>query len=238
MNGYPGAPRIADRFRGFLPVVVDVETGGFNSSTDALLEIAAVLIEMTPMGELRPGATHRHHVQPFHGSRMDPASLAVIGIDPHHPLRPAIPEREALTLLFREIRRAVRDADCTRAVLVGHNASFDLAFMNAAVARTDMKRNPFHPFSSFDTATLGGVAFGQTVLSRAVIAAGFDWDPAGAHSAIYDAQRTAELFCAVCNRFRGIYEKTAARFPTDTDDPAHDAAAASDGEAEQVRGTD
>jgi ribonuclease T len=190
------------------------------------------------MGELRPGATHRYHVQPFHGSRMDPASLAVIGIDPHHPLRPAIPEREALTLLFREIRRAVRDADCTRAVLVGHNASFDLAFMNAAVARTDMKRNPFHPFSSFDTATLGGVAFGQTVLSRAVIAAGFDWDPAGAHSAIYDAQRTAELFCAVCNRFRGIYEETAARFPADTDDPAHDAAAASDGEAEQVRGTD
>ncbi len=160
MSAYPGAPRIADRFRGFLPVVVDVETGGFNSSTDALLEIAAVLVEMTPMGDLRPGPTHRYHVQPFHGSRLDPASLAVIGIDPHHPLRPAIPEKEALTLLFRDVRRAVRESDCTRAVLVGHNASFDLAFLNAAVARTDMKRNPFHPFSSFDTATLGGVAFG------------------------------------------------------------------------------
>ena len=142
-------------------MVIDVETGGFNSSTDALLEIAAVMIDMTPMGELRPGATHRHHVQPFHGSRMDPASLAVIGIDPHHPLRPAIPEREALMLLFREIRRAVRETECKRAVLVGHNASFDLAFMNAAVARTDMKRNPFHPFSSFDTATLGGVALAR-----------------------------------------------------------------------------
>jgi ribonuclease T len=228
MSGYSGAPRIADRFRGFLPVVVDVETGGFNSATDALLEIAAVMIEMTPMGELRPGDTHRYHVQPFHGSRMDPASLAVIGIDPHHPLRPAIPEREALTLLFREIRRAVRDADCTRAVLVGHNASFDLAFINAAVARTDMKRNPFHPFSSFDTATLGGVAFGQTVLSRAVIAAGFEWDPAGAHSAIYDAQRTAELFCAVCNRFRGMYEEALARFPVELEDATQDAAAVAD----------
>ena len=37
-----------DRFRGFLPVVVDVETGGFISATDALLEIAAVLIEIDP----------------------------------------------------------------------------------------------------------------------------------------------------------------------------------------------
>ena len=213
MNGYPGAPRIVDRFRGFLPVVVDVETGGFNASTDALLEIAAVMIEMTPMGELRAGPTHRHHVQPFHGSRMDPASLAVNQIDPHHPLRPAIPEREALTQLFREVRRAVRDAGCTRAVLVGHNASFDLGFLNAAAARSDMKRNPFHPFSSFDTATLGGVAFGQTVLARAVVAAGLDWDPAGAHSAIYDAERTAALFCIVCNRFRGLYEEALERVP-------------------------
>ena len=211
-------PRIADRFRGFLPVVIDVETGGFNHQTDALLEIAAVLIEMTPMGELRPGATHRFHVQPFHGSRMDPASLAVNGIDPHHPLRPAIPEKEALTQLFREIRKEVRDRECTRAVLVGHNASFDLNFLNAAIARTDIKRNPFHPFSSFDTATLGGVALGQTVLSRAVTAAGLAWDPAGAHSAIYDAERTAALFCTICNRFRFMYAEALERAPELTGD--------------------
>jgi len=205
--------RIGNRFRGFLPVAIDVETGGFNASTDALLELAAVMIEMTPGGELRPGATFRYHVQPFHGSRIDPASLAVNGIDPHHPLRPAMPEKEALTQLFREVRKAVRDAECTRAVLVGHNASFDLNFLNAAVARTDIKRNPFHPFSSFDTATLGGVALGQTVLSRAVTAAGLDWDPAGAHSAIYDAERTAALFCRICNRFRFMYEEALERSP-------------------------
>jgi ribonuclease T len=204
---------IASRFRGFLPVVVDVETGGFNPSSDALLELAAVLVEMTPGGELRPGATFRYHVQPFHGSRIDPASLAVNGIDPHHPLRPAMPEKEALTQLFREVRKAVRDADCTRAILVGHNAAFDLAFLNAAAARTDIKRNPFHPFSCFDTATLGGVALGQTVLSRAVTAAGLDWDPAGAHSAIYDAERTAALFCRICNRFRFMYEEALERSP-------------------------
>ena len=204
---------IADRFRGFLPVAVDVETGGFNANTDALLEIAAVLIEMTPMGELRPGANFRYHVKPFHGSRIDPASLAVNGIDPNHPLRPAMPEKEAFTQLFREIRKAVRDAGCTRAVLVGHNASFDLGFLNAAVARTDIKRNPFHPFSSFDTATLGGVALGQTVLSRAVTAAGLSWDASSAHSAIYDAERTASLFCTICNRFRFMYEEAIERAP-------------------------
>jgi ribonuclease T len=205
--------RIANRFRGFLPVAIDVETGGFNAHSDALLELAAVLVEMTPGGELRPGATFRYHVQPFHGSRIDPASLAVNGIDPHHPLRPAMPEKEALTQLFREVRKAVRDADCTRAILVGHNASFDLGFLNAAVSRADIKRNPFHPFSCFDTATLGGVALGQTVLSRAVTAAGLDWHADSAHSAIYDAERTAALFCTICNRFRFMYEDALERAP-------------------------
>ena len=206
-------PGIASRFRGFLPIAVDVETGGFNARTDALLELAAVMIDMTPTGELKPGATFRYHVQPFHGSRIDPASLAVNGIDPHHPLRPAMPEKEALTQLFREIRKTVRDTGCTRAVLVGHNASFDLGFLNAAVARADIKRNPFHPFSCFDTATLGGVALGQTVLSRAVTAAGLSWDSSEAHSAIYDAERTAALFCMICNRFRFMYEDALERAP-------------------------
>jgi len=206
-------PGIASRFRGFLPIAVDVETGGFNARTDALLELAAVMIDMTPTGELKPGATFRYHVQPFHGSRIDPASLAVNGIDPNHPLRPAMTEKEALTQLFREIRKTVRDTGCTRAVLVGHNASFDLGFLNAAVARADIKRNPFHPFSCFDTATLGGVALGQTVLSRAVTAAGLSWDSSEAHSAIYDAERTAALFCTICNRFRSMYEETVERAP-------------------------
>jgi ribonuclease T len=127
----------------------------------------------------------------------------VTGIDPYHPLRPAIPEKDALSRLFKEIRQAMKDNDCTRAVLVGHNAYFDLNFVNAAVARNDIKRNPFHPFSTFDTATLAGVAYGQTVLSKALHAAGIAWDSNEAHSAAYDAQRTAELFCAVCNKFLG-----------------------------------
>ncbi|MGH8222340.1 MAG: exonuclease domain-containing protein, partial [Woeseiaceae bacterium] len=131
---------------------------------------------------------------------------AVNGIDPHHPLRPAIDEHDALQRIFREVRRAVRECGCSRAILVGHNASFDLAFLNEAVQRAAIKRNPFHPFSSFDTATLCGVAYGQTVLSRAAQAAGLSWDESSAHSAAYDAQVTADLFCDVVNRFRSVYE--------------------------------
>jgi ribonuclease T len=199
---------MAQRFRGFLPVVIDVETGGFNPNTDALLEIAGVLIEIQEDGSLKRGQTWRYHVQPFAGANLEEASLAVNGIDPFHPLRLAVSESEALTKLLGDIRRAVKDRDCNRAVLVGHNAYFDLNFLNAAVARCDIKRNPFHPFSCFDTVTLGGIAFGQTVLAKLAIAAGMEWNSSEAHSAAYDAERTADLFCLICNRFQGIYEAT------------------------------
>jgi ribonuclease T len=203
----PGAEStIAKRFRGFLPVVVDVETGGFNSATDALLEIAAVMLKFNPDGDLVLGESYRYLVKPFPGARLDPASLEITGIDPFHPLRPAIDEGEALRRLFHDVRKEVKEQSCNRAILVGHNSFFDVQFLNAAVERTKIKRNPFHPFSSFDTATLGGVAFGQTVLGRAVTAAGFPWEDDRAHAALYDAEMTARLFCAVVNRFRSIYE--------------------------------
>lgn len=199
---------IARRFRGFLPVVVDVETGGFNCKTDALLEIAAVLVESHEDGTLTRGETFRYHVKPFSGANLEAASLAVNGIDPDHPLRPAIDERDALQNIFREVRRAIREAGCTRAILVGHNASFDLGFVNEAIERSAIKRNPFHPFSCFDTATLCGIAYGQTVLARAVQAAGLPWDESSAHSAAYDAEVTADVFCDIVNRFQPIYEKS------------------------------
>ena len=148
---------------------------------------------------------------------MEPASLAVNGIDPDHPLRPAIDERDALQRIFREVRREIREHECTRAILVGHNAAFDLGFLNEAIQRTSMKRNPFHPFSCFDTATLCGVAYGQTVLARAVQAAGMEWDEKSAHSAAYDAEITADIFCDIVNRFQPIFDSLPSR---DFDEPA------------------
>jgi len=199
---------MADRFRGFLPVIIDVETGGFNCRTDALLEIGAVIVGFDIDGELSRRETIRHHVKPFAGANIERASLAVNGIDPDHPLRPAIDERDALGRLFREVRRAIRENHCNRAILVGHNAHFDLGFINEAIARAGIKRNPFHPFSCFDTATLCGIAYGQTVLSRAANAAGIPFDEAAAHSAAYDAEVTADIFCQIVNRFRPVFEAT------------------------------
>ena len=195
------ANQLAERFRGFLPVVVDVETGGFDAERDALLEIAIAVIHMDADGWVHPGDIVSTHVQPFEGANIEPRALEINGIDPSHPFRDARPERDALELVFAPIRRAMRDYGCQRAVLVGHNAPFDLGFVNAAIKRTGYKRGPFHPFSTFDTVSLAGLAFGQTVLSKAAQAAGLEWDGAEAHSAVYDTQRTAELFCRVVNRW-------------------------------------
>lgn len=205
----PGQPTpMSERFRGFLPVVVDVETGGFDSRTDALLEIAAVIPEMAEDGSLVPGEPISTHVIPFEGANLDPKSLEVNGIDPWHPLRAARKESDALGYLFKPIRQAVRDNECTRAILVGHNAAFDLNFLNAAVARCGIRRNPFHPFSFFDTVSLAALAYGQTVLARAVAAAGLEWNAAEAHSAVYDTEMTAQLFCRIVNEWERLHTST------------------------------
>lgn len=200
------APRVGQRFRGFLPVVVDVETGGFNCQTDALLEIAAVILGMDEAGKLVRRQTVFAQVEPFPGANLEKASLEVNGIKVDNPLRMAVPEKEALDKLFKPIRQAISENGCTRAILVGHNAHFDLGFLNAAIARTGQKRSPFHPFSVFDTATLSGAALGQTVLARALQAAGLSHDTREAHSAIYDAEQTADLFCQLVNSMQPLYE--------------------------------
>ncbi len=197
-------PEIAQRFRGFLPVVVDVETAGFDARNDALLEVAAVILRMDGSGRIQPGESVSRHLEPFPGANLDPKALAFNGIDPDHPFRDAKPEAEALREFFAPIRHAVKASQCKRAILVGHNAFFDLGFINAAVARTHIKRNPFHPFSTFDTVSLAGLAFGQTVLARAIIAAEIEWSPDEAHAALYDARKTAELFCVIVNRWDAL----------------------------------
>ena len=195
----PAFPKMSERFRGYLPVVVDVETGGFDWNRHALLEIAVQPVDLDEDGRLVPGDIASAHLVPAPGTEIDPKSLQITGIDLDHPFRLAKPEKDALDHVFAAVRNAVRKHDCQRAILVGHNAHFDLNFLNAAVARTQHKRNPFHPFSVFDTVTLAGVAYGQTVLARAVMAAGLAWNGEEAHSAVYDTERTAELFCKIVN---------------------------------------
>ena len=195
---------IAYRFRGYLPVVLDLETGGFNARTDAILEIAAVILEMADDGSLIKGEAIFFNVEPFPGANIEQSALEFTGIDPDNPLRMAVTEKAALTRTFKSIRSEVKRTGCNRAILVAHNAAFDHTFINIASERGNLKRNPFHPFSSFDTATLCGLAYGQTVLSRACAAAGIEFSNEAAHSAEYDCDKTADLFCTIVNRWREL----------------------------------
>lgn len=194
---------IARRFRNYLPVVVDVETGGFNAEKDALLEIAAVLLQFDKNDHLQPTSTHACHVLPFPGANIEPAALEVNRIDPYHPFRFALNEEQALQEIFISIETALKHHNCDRAILVGHNATFDLSFIQAATKRCKIN-NPFHSFVTFDTATLSALAFGETVLARAAKSAGIQFDREQAHSAIYDAEKTAELFCLIINRWHDL----------------------------------
>jgi ribonuclease T len=192
------------RFRGFYPVVIDVESAGFNAATDALLEIAAVTLNMDVEGWLVPDQTLHFHVEPFPGSLLQPEALAFNGIDPSNPLRGAVSEYDALHEIFKMVRKGIKDQGCNRAVIVAHNAGFDHGFLMAAAERANLKRNPFHPFATFDTAALSGLVLGQTVLAKACAAGGIEFDSRQAHSALYDTERTAELFCELVNRWKRL----------------------------------
>ena len=201
-NNSKKIPSMKKRFGGYLPVVIDLETGGVNPQKDALLEIAAVLIDLDENNQLQPNELFTCHVMPFEGANIDPAALEVNRIDPYHPFRFAIDEEKALQDLFAFVAKAVTAMDCRRAILVGHNAHFDLSFIQAAMKRCKTKQTPFHAFTCFDTATLSGMVFGKTILAKALRDAEIPFDKSQAHSAIYDAKRTAELFCYIGNRLQ------------------------------------
>ncbi len=193
----------SQRFRGYFPVVIDVETAGFNAQTDALLELAASVLTIDEItGLIAIDETIQFNIDPFEGANLEPAALKFTGIDPTNPLRGAVCEKDALTGLFKLVRKKMKAAGCQRAIIVAHNASFDLGFLNAATKRCAIKRSPFHAFVSFDTTTLAGLALGQTVLAKACIAANIDFNNNEAHSALYDTEKTAELFCFIVNKWQ------------------------------------
>lgn len=195
---------LKNRFREYFPVIIDVETAGFNAKTDALLELAAVTLKMDENGILLPDEKCHFHIEPFQGANINPESLKFNGIDIESPLRGAVSEETALGELFRMVRRTQKAADCKRSIIVAHNAAFDHSFLMAAAERSQLKRNPFHPFGTFDTATLGAFMFGNNVLIKACHAAGISFDPKQAHSALYDTEKTAELFCYMVNRLKTL----------------------------------
>ena len=189
---------LKDRIRGYLPVVIDVETAGFNESKDALLEICAIILDIDETGQFVLTEPLHFHVEPFQGSNLDPSALKFNGIDVNNPFRMAVSEKQALVEIFTKVKDELSRQDCTRAILVGHNAFFDLGFLKAATERVKIK-SPFHQFSTLDTVTLSALCYGETVLAKAMVKAGIEWDDSQAHSALYDTQKTAELFCQIFN---------------------------------------
>lgn len=197
-------PQLNKRFRGYFPVVIDIETAGFNAATDAILEIAAVTLQMDENGWLMPDKEITFDVTPFPDANLSPSSLAFTGIDPNDPNRKSIAEGEAIKELFKLIRKQQKAAQCQRSIVVAHNPAFDNAFLNAAIARNNIKRSPFHPFSTFDSGTAAGIALGETVLKKACAAAAIEFDEKQAHSALYDAKKTAALFCFIVNKWKKV----------------------------------
>lgn len=201
------ATNLASRFRGLLPVVIDIETSGLNPATDGMLEIAAVMLTVNEFGRLQRAKTLSYHVEPFIGARIDQEALEITGIDPESPLRFAIPEAQALHRVFAAVQEQLEAEKCYRAVLVGHNAWFDLSFILAAAKRAGIRQLPFHTFTTFDTASLAAVALGETVLARAAKRARISFNVKDAHSAIYDAEKTADLFCHIANKMAELPRK-------------------------------
>ncbi|RYV02219.1 ribonuclease T [Shewanella sp. OPT22] len=195
---------LKNRFRGYFPVVIDVETAGFNKETDALLEIAVTLLKMDEHGELVLDRTLHYHIEPFEGANLEPEALAFNGIDPTNPLRGAVDEKAAFKEIVKEVKKAQKASDCHRSIIVAHNAAFDHGFVTKALERNSIKRTPFHPFATFDTAALSGLALGHTVLAKACQFAGIPFDNKEAHSALYDTERTAELFCHIVNKWKSL----------------------------------
>ena len=190
--------KLKDRIRGYLPVVIDVETSGFNEKTDALLEICAIILGMDEEGSFFAKTTLHYHVEPFKGANIEASAIKFNGIDIDNPFRLAVPEKKAFSEIFDHINEELETEECSRAILVGHNAFFDLGFVKAATLRANLK-SPFHQFSTIDTVSLSALYCGETVLAKAISKMDIEWDNNEAHSALYDTQKTSELFCQIFN---------------------------------------
>ncbi len=197
------SPDLASRrFRGFLPVVIDVETGGFHlaAPTRCWRSPPSSSRWTTPAG-CAAARRMRFTCKPFEGARLDPVSLEVNGIDPWHPLRPAIDEADALQRLFREIRTAIR----AHALPARHSrrATTRPSIWASSTRRSSAPASSAIRFIRSRASTprrSAASALGQTVLRARRAAGGHRMGSAAARTrAAYDAERTADLFCHICN---------------------------------------
>ena len=90
---------LSERFRGYLPVVLDLETGGFDHQVNPILELACCFVQMQD-DRLSIKGQESWNVQPVDGMVVEPASLKVTGIDLDDPHRDAMDEASVLKDFF------------------------------------------------------------------------------------------------------------------------------------------
>jgi ribonuclease T len=195
---------ISERFRQFLPVVIDLETGGLDPNKHALLEIAATpILYDTRYGFYYDDIFHEH-VKPHPSTQIDQQALAINQIVVDSALRFAVEETYAIKTLVQWINAYLKKTSCSKAIIVAHNAHFDLRFLINAMTRSSNERCPLHRFSTLDTVTMSALVYGETVLAKALNKARIDFNENNAHGALYDTWKTAQLFCQIVNLFPSL----------------------------------
>lgn len=175
-------------------VVVDVETTGGRPGPAKITEIGAVRIE-----GLRVVSTFHSLVNP---QRPIPAKvIEITGITPD-----MVRDAPRIELLMPNLMEFMQDS-----VLVGHNAQFDLAFLNYELSRLDGRRLDDGAFDTLKLSRLLAPGLPNHQLSTVAGALGSRVDTF--HRALADASATADIFLVLVGRLqeRGITRLNQAR---------------------------
>ncbi|MGR3712345.1 MAG: exonuclease domain-containing protein [Shimia sp.] len=160
-------------------VVFDSETTGLLPHKDEIVQLGAVRVLR---GQIVTGETINRLVNP--GRPIPPVSTKV-----HHITDAMVADAPPLAPVAAEFHHFARDA-----VIVAHNAPFDMAFLH----RRAKEFNLAWPHPVLDTVLLSAVLFGTTethTLDALCARLGVTIPEHLRHTALGDAQATAEVLC-------------------------------------------
>lgn len=155
-------------------VVFDVETTGLSAVYDTIIELAAVKVRG---GELKE--TFERFANPHHPLSSTTTELTGITDD-------MVKDAPEVAEVMRDFVEFIGDA-----VLVAHNASFDMGFFYEACKKANIKVNPY---PVIDTLELARFLYPELRNHRLnTLAKKFDIELTQHHRAIYDTEATAHL---------------------------------------------
>lgn len=138
-------------------MVVDTETGGVDSSKDALLQVSAVICHRSLEGELKIDDEFTVDIAPSSGLKVSPEALSINKLNYNVLVKNGVPEFTALENFLRfanQYRAKISPSDhrVYFPFLIGWNLEFDISFLRAAFIRAKLEW-PFY-FRTFDVASL------------------------------------------------------------------------------------